>query len=98
MKIRLMISIIVWTVSLVITASATAHDTGFLNRALKTGRGVFKYQVYVPAQWNKTKKWPIVLFLHGAGERGDDGMLQTEVGIGTAIRRFPGRFPCIIVF
>jgi predicted peptidase len=98
MKIRLIISVVAWTLCLAVAASAAARDTGFLNRTLKTGKGVFKYQVYVPAQWNKTKRWPIVLFLHGAGERGDDGMLQTEVGIGTAIRRFPGRFPCIVVF
>ena len=39
----------------------------------------------------------MVLFLHGAGERGTDGVLQTEVGIATAIRRYPQRYPAIVV-
>jgi predicted peptidase len=58
---------------------------------------VYKYQVYVPDNWNRRLKWPIVLFLHGAGERADDGMQQTDIGIGTAIRVDRTRFPAIIV-
>ena len=36
------------------------------------------------------------MFLHGAGERGSDGLLQTDVGIPHAIRKDPGRFPCVV--
>jgi predicted peptidase len=32
----------------------------------------FKYLLYLPADYDKRDKWPLVLFLHGAGERGDD--------------------------
>jgi predicted peptidase len=39
-----------------------------------------------------------VVFLHGAGERGEDGLLPTAVGIGRAIRRHPERFPCLVAF
>ena len=32
-----------------------------------------KYLLFLPAKYEKTKKkWPLILFLHGAGERGDD--------------------------
>jgi predicted peptidase len=31
-----------------------------------------KYLVYLPADYDKQDKWPLVLFLHGAGERGDN--------------------------
>jgi predicted peptidase len=32
-----------------------------------------KYLLYLPADYDKAeKKWPLILFLHGAGERGDD--------------------------
>jgi len=37
------------------------------------------------------------LFLHGAGERGDDGLAQTEIGIGRAIRLYSDRFPAVVV-
>ena len=32
------------------------------------------YLLYLPRDYNKKKdaKWPVILFLHGAGERGDD--------------------------
>ena len=73
-------------------------ETGFLNRTLKSGSTTYRYQVYVPANWDAKKKTPIVLFLHGAGERGDDGVVQTEVGIGGAVRRHADRAQCVIVF
>lgn len=72
-------------------------ETGFLNRTVIIGGTTYRYQVYVPEVWSPEKKWPVILFLHGAGERGDDGLLQTEVGIGTAIRRYKNRFPSIVV-
>jgi predicted peptidase len=40
----------------------------------------------------------VILFLHGAGERGSDGLLQTSIGLAPAIRRTPARFPAIVVF
>jgi predicted peptidase len=83
---------------LAVSSSAKQKETGFLNRVLKLGSNTYRYQVYLPQDWTKNKKWPIILFLHGAGERGEDGLIQTEVGIGTAIRRFKDRFPCVVVF
>lgn len=38
-----------------------------------------------------------MLFLHGAGERGTDGARQTTVGIGPTLKRFPWRYPAIVV-
>ncbi len=74
-----------------------SNETGFLNRTVKIGTETYRYQVFVPLDWNKKQKWPVVLFLHGAGERGDDGLIQTEVGVGTAIRRYVDRFPAVVV-
>ena len=41
----------------------------------------------MPREWSPARRWPVVLFLHGAGERGEDGRRQTEVGLPSAIRR-----------
>ena len=78
---------------------ARHQETGFLNRTITlTGTGTnYRYQVFVPADWTSHKKWPVILFLHGAGERGDDGLAQTQVGIGGAIRAHPERFPAVVV-
>jgi predicted peptidase len=72
-------------------------QTGFLDRHVVVTGVRYPYQVYVPSAYDASRAWPAVLFLHGAGERGSDGLLQTEVGIGTAIRRNPARFPAIVV-
>ncbi len=88
----------IFLLTLAAPALARRQETGFLNRIIAVGQADYRYQVYVPAQWNKKEKWPVILFLHGAGERGDDGLVQTEVGIGAAIRRHPDRFPAVVIF
>ena len=74
------------------------YETGFLDRVVTVGGTEYRYQVYVPRQYEPGHRWPVVLFLHGAGERGADGLLQTDVGLGSALRRHPDRFPCVVVF
>jgi predicted peptidase len=78
-------------------AEAKKVQTGFLDRTVAVAGTEYKYQVFVPDNWTDKQKWPVILFLHGAGERGDDGLIQTEVGIGTAIRRDRSRVPAIVV-
>jgi predicted peptidase len=79
------------------TAQAKKPETGFLDRSVTIQGTVYKFQVYVPEDWSTKKKWPMILFLHGAGERGDDGLVQTEVGMGRAIRSERSRFPAVVV-
>jgi predicted peptidase len=78
-------------------AKAKKVETGFLDRAILVRGTQYKYQVYVPTEWSRGKKWPVILFLHGSGERGDDGLLQTAVGLPVAVRLDRSRFPAIIV-
>ena len=73
-------------------------ESGFLDRVVTVAGEEYRYQVYVPRQYEPGHSWPVVLFLHGAGERGSDGLLQTDVGLGTALRRHADRFPCVVVF
>ena len=73
------------------------HETGFLDRTLTIGDTTYRYQVFVPEDWTPHQKWPVILSLHGSGERGDDGMDETDVGIGTAIRSDRGHFEAIVV-
>jgi predicted peptidase len=93
---RLLVLLVFWLL-IAVAAHAKHRDTGFLDRTITLQGVTYKYQVYVPAEWTPHQKWPIVLFLHGAGERGDDGIQQTDVGIGTAIRSNPSEIPAIVV-
>jgi len=71
--------------------------TGFLYKTLTLDGQTCPYAVYVPPDYAPDRPWPVILFLHGSGERGNDGFLQTEVGIGTAIRRNHRLVPAIVV-
>jgi predicted peptidase len=82
--------------SLLLPAAATGLETGFLHRTVEVGSVPYKYQVYVPASYTASKKWPVVLFLHGAGERGADGARQTDIGLPARIREMKD-FPAIVV-
>src|SRR5690625_7546904 len=73
-------------------------ETGFLDRTITIANARYRYQVYVPATYAPLRSWPVILFLHGAGESGVDGLRPTDVGIGSAIRRRAERFPTIVVF
>lgn len=77
---------------------AQQRETGFLNRSVTVDGTSYRYQVFVPADYDPAVAWPVILFLHGFGERGSDGLLQTQVGLAAAIRRHGGRFPAIVVF
>jgi predicted peptidase len=73
-------------------------ETGFLDRTISLDGQTFRYQVFVPSSYLAVQAWPVILFLHGAGERGSDGYAQTQTGLGAAIRQNPARFPAIVVF
>ena len=83
------------------TASAAdekgAMDTGFLQKSIEVHGQAERYVVYVPEGYDAAQSWPLIVFLHGAGERGDDGTAQTTAGIGPAIQAHPERFPAIVL-
>ncbi len=57
-----------------------------------------RYLVDLPPDYakDKTKKWPLVLFLHGSGERGDDLNVLRRHGLPKLIARGQ-KFPFILV-
>jgi len=92
-----------WTLVLLLCATpavapAQSHPSGFLDRAISRGSLIHRYQVYVPLDHDLTQRWPVVLFLHGAGERGTDGTRATQVGLAEAIRWNREWFPALVVF
>jgi predicted peptidase len=74
------------------------HETGFLLRSVVVGGHSYPYSIYVPQSYAPSKRWPVVLFLHGSGERGSDGLRSTQIGAAAAIRANPERVPAIVVF
>jgi len=91
------IALMLLSLALAVPMFGKQRDTGFLDRTIVLQGTTYKYQVFVPEDWTTHEKWPVILFLHGSGERGEDGMDQTDVGIGTAIRSDRGHFHAIVV-
>lgn len=55
------------------------------------------YRILFPKDFSNDKKYPVVLFLHGAGERGDDNLSQLTHG-GELFLKHQADFPAIVVF
>ncbi len=78
-------------------AADPAH--GFLSRVHKDGEGnEARYVLFVPHGYKGEEPYPLILFLHGAGETGTDGQKQAKVGLGPAVRKREQSFPFFVVF
>jgi predicted peptidase len=74
------------------------RETGFLNRTVVDGAETGRYQVFVPSRYTAAERWPVILYLHGGGAQGDDGLQQTDIALGSSVRQFQDRWPAIVVF
>ncbi|ADH63599.1 phospholipase/Carboxylesterase [Allomeiothermus silvanus DSM 9946] len=59
--------------------------------------GHLPFALYVPPGRPPALGWPLILFLHGSRERGQDGKKQTTVGLGPAIRENPEAWPALVL-
>ena len=80
---------------LIAACSSRSH---YLERQVTLSEHVYRYRVWLPPHYTKIHRWPVVLFLHGSGERGDDNLRQLSVGLGPALERFSQRYKCVVVF
>lgn len=61
-------------------AAASAQATYESKEFAASDGQCLKYRVLTPQDMNPKKKYPLVLFMHGAGERGDDNEAQLTHG------------------
>jgi predicted peptidase len=86
------------------TLQAGEVRTGFVNKVHKGKDGDSKYVVFVPRAYginDDQKVYPLILFLHGAGERGDDGQAPVKQGIangGIKFKNYEKTFPFFVIF
>jgi predicted peptidase len=79
-------------------AAADTFAARFVLREVTVGGVVHRYAVWLPPGWSAARAWPGILFLHGSGECGTDGVAPTRIGIGPALTAHPERWPCVVVF
>jgi predicted peptidase len=56
-------------------------DTLFQKHSLVEGEDTLPYRLAVPQKIEKEKRYPLVIFLHGSGERGNDNTAQLVNGV-----------------
>ncbi|MDQ6844301.1 MAG: phospholipase, partial [Bacteroidota bacterium] len=57
------------------------------------------YRLLLPAKYDSTEKYPLIIFLHGSGERGDNNTSQLNHG-GSVFTNdsIMENYPAIVVF
>ncbi len=85
---------------LLMGTSLFAQDfSAFDKKLFSQGSGVLPYRILLPKAFDADKKYPLILFLHGSGERGNDNEKQLTHGAELFIRdSIREQFPAIVVF
>ena len=78
-------------------AAGPRGDTGLLTRAIAVGRNSYAYQVYVPAKLRGQKNLPVIVFLHGIGQRGAGGFIPADSAAGAVARQYLEQVPAIVL-
>jgi predicted peptidase len=85
--------------ALIISLPALAQDSLYQKKVFQASNGLaLPYRLLLPQDYDPQKKYPLILFLHGAGERGNDNEKQLVHGAKlflTAENR--KNFPAIVI-
>jgi predicted peptidase len=87
-------------IAMLIVGSLSAQDSALYKKEVfADGKDTLRYRILYPTRYDMNKKYPVVLFLHGAGERGDDNEKQLVHGAklfaDSAIR---AKYPAFVIF
>ncbi|SFS08703.1 Alpha/beta hydrolase family protein [Dyella sp. OK004] len=83
---------------LLMIASLPSHAAArFVEHKVTIKGHSYRYQVFVPNGWTSKHTWPVVLFLHGSGERGSDNQKQMSQGLPPWLKEHGANFPAVLV-
>jgi predicted peptidase len=74
---------------------ARGQKSGLLSRDMKVGDKSYGYQIYMPEKLAGKENLPVILFLHGIGQRGSGGFVKGAALI--LIRQYLEKLPAIVV-
>ncbi len=82
----------------ILLAHAQKHET-YEKKLFVNGKDTLRYRIQYPEKYKKRKAYPLVVFLHGSGERGRDNEAQlTHGGKLFAQADIRKHFPAIVIF
>ena len=74
------------------------NGTGFKTRALVVDGTNRSYTVFVPHNYDPKRSYPVIMFLHGVLEGGNDGRKCVTVGLGPEVSKREATFQFFAVF
>lgn len=77
------------------TDARAGEKSGLLSRNVKVGNKSYGYQIYMPGKLAGKERLPVILFLHGIGQRGTGGFVKGAAAI--LIRQYLERLPAVVV-
>lgn len=77
--------------------SAAQHQEVYVQEQFISGKDTLKYRIMKPENLETSHQYPVVLFLHGAGERGQDNSKQLTHG-SELFYKIRDSFPAIVIF
>lgn len=77
--------------------SKTLVPGEFNGRTFTDGGTVLRYQLFIPRGYDPSKRWPVVVGLHGSAEKGSDGVKPLGVGVGKVVRARAESFPAVVL-
>ena len=89
-----------WFLSLLASVFAVAADNRdrFEPRVFQDGEYRLNYRLLKPRPFDPAQKYPLVIFLHGAGERGDDNTKQLVHGMNDfASDEIMAKYPAFVI-
>lgn len=99
-KIRLFAPVLVaWGVLLVSGSGAPPSNAAEFERHTVTdGSAALAYRLFKPTKMDEGQRYPVILFLHGAGERGDNNEAQLLHGVrGFSSPEMQAKYPAFIL-
>ncbi len=95
---------VIFTVIILCSAKSVAQEPKSIENQFLYEHHIVKgdtlnYRMLLPKNFQKTKTYPLVLVLHGAGERGDDNEKQLLHGGDLFLKEeYRDSFPAIVIF
>lgn len=81
------------------TSLMVFSQKGFKAEKFVSGKDTLQYQILYPDNFKKGNEYPVVLFLHGSGERGNNNTAQLTHGsslfLADSVR---SKYPAIVIF
>jgi len=83
--------------NLLTTAVGNKPQGNIESRVVQVDSDKFNYQIYLPPQIQNEKNLPVIIFLHGIGQRGSGGLVPTEGAAGAVARHYFTQVPAIVL-